>query len=116
MSSKVTPIQAVVNYQNSQNARNSDSDAAIDRARGGTIHIRITIPEERIRVTGGIGAVVIPKKEVNVLIDLEQMPLVNVASYKIEQEQIAPAKMSYPYGGDKEDDEENIWAGTFQRA
>jgi hypothetical protein len=44
------------------------------------------------------------------------MPLVNVASYKIEQEQIAPAKMSYPYGGDKEDDEENIWAGTFQRA
>ena len=116
MNTRLNAMQALVNYQDSQNARNSDSDASIDRARGGTIHIKITIPEERLPVKGGIGTVVIPKKECNVLINLEDLPLVNVASYKIEEEQISPAKMSYPYGGDKDDGAENIWSGTFERA
>ncbi len=98
MGNRVTPIQAIVNYQNSQNARNSDSDASIDRARGGIIQITLTIPSKRYRVSGGLGSVTTAKMSVTIDIDLEQMPLVNVASYEVEEEQIAPEEIPYPNG------------------
>jgi hypothetical protein len=98
MNSRAVPIQAVVNYQNSQNARNSDSDASIDRARGGIIQITLTIPSKIYPVRGGRGIVRTAKMSVTIDIDLEQMPLVNVASYKIEEEQIAPDVIPYPNG------------------
>jgi hypothetical protein len=93
-------IQAVVNYQNSQNARNSDSDASIDRARGGIIKIELTIPEKthKLKVSIGSGVVTIPAVKCTIEIDLEQMPLVNVSGYEIEEEQIGPDEMPYPNG------------------
>lgn len=103
-------------YHDAHNAPASNSQVSIDRARGGTIHLRITIPEERLPVRGGIGSVVIPKKELNLLVDLEELPLVNVASYKIDRNQTGPAKMSYPYGGAVDDGAENVFAGSFERA
>lgn len=108
--------QVKINYSNSYNAQGVTPQPAIDRARGGVIHIKITLPEERIRVSGGPGAVTIPKKECNIMIDLEDMPLVNVSGYEVDREQISPERMSYPYGKDKDDGEENIWAGTFEQA
>jgi hypothetical protein len=99
MSSRAAPIQAVVNYQNSQNARNSDSDASIDRARGGIIQITLTIPSKTYPVQGGNGGQVkTDEMDVTFDIDLEQMPLVNVASYKVEEEQIGPDVIKYPNG------------------
>ena len=109
-------FSARINYQNSVSAQNVTPQPNIDRARGGLIHIEITIPEETIRVSGGIGRVRIPKKVCSFTIDLEQLPLVDVASYRIEQRQISPERMSYPYGGDKDDGEENKFTGTFERA
>ena len=91
-------IQAVVNYQNSQNARNSDSDASIDRARGGIVKIELTIPAQKYPVKGGPGAVTTKEMKCTIEIDLEQMPLVNVSGYEIEEEQIGPDEMPYPNG------------------
>jgi hypothetical protein len=106
--SRVTPIQAVVNYQNSQNARNSDSDASIDRARGGIIKIRLVWPEYSGNTTGrDREPFKIPERVCEFEIDLEQLPLVNVASYKVEEEQIGPEEIPYPNGV------VNPWPGTF---
>ena len=93
-------IQAVVNYQNSQNARNSDSDASIDRARGGIVQVTLNIPAKtyKLKLSIGSGTVTIPKMSCTFEIDLEQMPLVNVAGYEIEEEQIGPDTIAYPNG------------------
>jgi hypothetical protein len=99
MSNSITSIQGLVNYQNSQNARNSDSDASIDRARGGIIQITLTIPSKTYPVRGGKGGqVTTDKMVVTLAIDLEELPLVNTAGYKVEEEQIEPDVMPYPYG------------------
>jgi hypothetical protein len=44
-----------MNYQNGQNARTPDSTPALDRARGGIIVIKLTIPSKTYPVQGGKG-------------------------------------------------------------
>jgi hypothetical protein len=88
-----------MNYQNGQNTRTPDSTPALDRARGGIIVIKLTIPSKTYPVQGGKGGQVkTDEMTVTVKIDLEELPLVNVASYKVEEEQIGPDVMPYPYG------------------
>lgn len=99
MGTGLSAMQAIVNYQNSHNARNSDSDASIDRARGGIIQITLNIPSKTYQVQGGKGGTVTTDAMSATLdIDLEQMPLVNVSSYKVEEEQIGPEEIPYPSG------------------
>lgn len=110
-----TGFSAKINYQHGANAKSISAQPSIDRARGGIIKIELTIPQERVNVTGGPGAVTIPKKVCTFEIDLEQLPLVNVAGYQIDQEQISPERMSYPYGGDFDDgDKSNTYGGAFK--
>lgn len=115
MSSRSGVFSARINYQNAGNAQSISRQPAMDRARGGKIHIKITLPEQRIPVTGGPGAVRIPKQICEFYIDLEELPLVNVAGYATDHVQTGPAKMSYPEGGDMDDGEENIYGGLFER-
>lgn len=70
-----------------------------DRARGGQLKVKLTIPEITRPVEGGKGGqVTIPKRVVEFEIDLERMPLVNVAGYTVERNQIAPDVIAYPNG------------------
>lgn len=71
-----------------------------DRARGGQLKVKLTIPQRRLPVQGGPGAVTIPKQVVEFVIDLERMPLVNVANYAVDRVQVAPPLISYPNGTD----------------
>lgn len=87
-------------YQNGFNAGASNSQVSMDRARGGIITITLTIPEKthRVKTPVGAGAVTIPAVSVTIDIDLEQMPLVNVAGYKTDRTQTGPDEMPYPNG------------------
>jgi hypothetical protein len=85
-------------YQNAFNAPASNSQVSIDRARGGQIQITLTIPSKNYKVRGGLGSVTTDEMQITFEIDLEEMPLVNVASYKTDRTQTGPKKMDYPNG------------------
>lgn len=101
--------QVQFGYQDAFNVPASNSQPSIDRARGGIIKIKLTIPEIVRRVEGGRGGqVTIPARVCEFEIDLEQMPLVDVAAYKVEERQIGPANIPYPNGNT------NPWLGEFK--
>lgn len=75
------------------------SQASIDRARGGQIKITLKIPSKTYAVQGGKGGqVTTDAMSVSFEIDLEEMPLVNVATYKTDRTQTGPATIPYPNG------------------
>lgn len=74
----------------------ANSQGAYDRARGGKIEIKLTIPSQKYNVSGGIGSVVTREMKVTVEIDVELLPLVNVAGYSIEEQQVGPPILEYP--------------------
>jgi len=85
-----------------------------DRARGGKIQIRLVIPSKTYSLdTRDGGTVTTDEMVAEFEIDLEELPLVNVAGYKIEEEQYAPDRMSYPYGKDQDDGGDNKYGTTF---
>lgn len=87
-------------YHDAHNTPASNSQVSIDRARGGQIQITLTIPKKthKLKLSVGSGVVEIPEVSVTFAIDLEQMPLVNVASYKTDRTQTGPATIPYPNG------------------
>lgn len=95
--------QVQFGYQNAFTATASHNQASIDRARGGIIKIKLTLPS--MNIIGGPGRT--PARVCEFQIDLEQMPLVNVASYEVQEEQITPEEIPYPNGNT------NPWTGTF---
>lgn len=67
-----------------------------DRARGGKIQIDLTIPKRTYRLQGSCNGIFsTAEMYVRILIDVEKLPLVNTAGYKIEEEQIAPDEIKY---------------------
>lgn len=71
----------------------------MDRARGGIITITLNIPSKTYPVRGGKGGTVkTDAMSMTLDIDLEQMPLVNVAGYKTDRTQTGPDEMPYPSG------------------
>lgn len=86
-----------VTYQNAFNASSSSSEGAYDRARGGKIEIKLTIPSQTYDLSGPCGgSVKSPEMKLTMVIDVEELPLVNVAGYSIEEEQIGPDTMDHP--------------------
>lgn len=85
-------------YHDAHNAPASNSQVSIDRARGGQIQITLNIPSKTYPVRGGRGRVTTAAMSVTFAIDLEEMPLVNVASYKTDRTQTGPDEMPYPNG------------------
>jgi hypothetical protein len=93
----VEEIAGIGQYGTGRNARTERDAPHIDRARGGTVSVTLIIPAKRIQVQGGKGGFVdIPKEEVTFTIDMEQLPLVNVARYNTTMTQIAPEVIPYP--------------------
>jgi hypothetical protein len=80
------------------------SQGTYDRARGGVLEITFTIPPEIIMVENykfpngnpATGQVTTNRLEATIEIDWELLPLVDVAGYTIEEEQIGPAVLPYP--------------------
>ena len=85
-------------YHDAHNTPASNSQVSIDRARGGKISITLKIPSKTYPVRGGPGRVTTEAMQVSFEIDLEEMPLVNVASYKTDRVQTGPNQMPYPNG------------------
>jgi hypothetical protein len=79
-------------------ARETREDAQYDRARGGQLKVKLTIPEKRLDVKGNFGFVIVPKQTVEFVIDLERMPLVNVSGYAVDRIQTGPPLIEYPNG------------------
>jgi hypothetical protein len=90
-------IATIDQYSTGRDTRVERDAPHIDRARGGTVSVTLIIPAKRIQVQGGKGGFVdIPKEEVTFTIDMEQLPLVNVARYQTTMTQIAPEVIPYP--------------------
>jgi hypothetical protein len=90
-------IAGIAQYGAARTARTENPGAHIDRARGGQVTVKLIIPPKRIGVQGGQGGFVdIPKQEVSFTIDLEQLPLVNVARYNTTMTQVEPLIIPYP--------------------
>ena len=87
-------LSSRLQYANSYNAQAVTPQPSIDRARGGKIKVKLTFP--RTKVEGGSGFV--PRRVCEFEIDLEEMPLVNVAGYRTDRVQVAPDEMPYPNG------------------
>lgn len=86
-----------VNYQNAFNVSAASSEGSYDRARGGLIEIKLTIPSQTYNLSGPCGGKVkSPEMKITIEIDVEKLPLVNVAGYSIEEEQYAPEVMEHP--------------------
>lgn len=86
-----------VSYQNAFNAGAASSEGSYDRARGGKIEIKLKIPSKTYTAQGACGGkVTTAEMNVTILIDVEKLPLVNVAGYSIEEEQYAPKVLEYP--------------------
>ncbi len=86
----------VVN-QNAFNVNAASSEGSYDRARGGLIEIKLTIPSQTYNLSGPCGGKVkSPEMKITIEIDVEKLPLVNVAGYSIEEEQIGPDSMDHP--------------------
>lgn len=86
-----------ITYQNAFNATSSSSQGSYDRARGGKIEIKLTIPSQSYDLQGPCrGNVKSPELKITFEIDIEKLPLVNVSSYTVEAEQIADATLDYP--------------------
>lgn len=100
-------FSARINYQNASDAQGITAQPSIDRARGGIMKIRLVLPPLRLPVIRGRGYVQIPRRVCEFEIDLEHMPLVDVAGYRIEERQVAPDVMPYPNGVT------NPYEGTF---
>jgi hypothetical protein len=84
----------ILNYQNGYTTRNGDPE--IDRARGGIIKLKFDIPSETIETSHPCGGKIKTKAmKVEIEIDLEKLPLVNTASYKIEEMQTGPDTLEY---------------------
>jgi len=83
-------------YQNGYNARTGSPQPSMDRARGGTVTVTLIIPPQILPVRGGSGVVETKQLEVEFTIDMEQLPLVNVAGYRVDEQQIGPPVMPYP--------------------
>jgi hypothetical protein len=96
-----------VGYQNANTTSGFNSQPSIDRARGGIIRIRLVLPSLTRRTNSRRDSFTIPQRVCEFEIDLEQMPLVNVATYAVEEVQIAPEQMPYPNGVT------NPFTGTF---
>lgn len=96
----MSSIVAEVTYPQASSARADSQQPSIDRARGGIIKIKLTIPQETIKAPATIGSAIvdIPKKEVTITIDLEKMPLIDTSAYKVEETQTGPDSMDYPDG------------------
>lgn len=76
---------------------------SIDRARGGLLKIKVTIPSETVKVDGAKlgplprpGTITTKEMKTTVEIDWEKLPLVNTAAYKINEKQVSPDEMPYP--------------------
>lgn len=77
---------------------------SMDRARGGVLAITLTIPPETIKVSPynfpdgkpATGQVTTRQMIGLIEIDWEQLPLVDVAGYRVEEEQVGPAVLPYP--------------------
>jgi hypothetical protein len=79
-------------------ARADGGAHAYDRARGGQLKVTLTIPAMRLPVKGNFGYVNVPERKVTFELDLERMPLVNVAGYAVDRVQVKPTTISYPNG------------------
>lgn len=77
----------------------TNSQGSMDRARGRIITITLNIPSKTYPVQGGRGGTVkTDAMSMPINIDLEEMPLVNVAGYKTDRTQTGPNEMPYPNG------------------
>jgi hypothetical protein len=86
-----------IDYQNAFNVNSANSEGSYDRARGGKIEIKLKIPSKTYTAQGACGGqVTTSEMNVTILIDVEKLPLVNVAGYSIEEEQYAPPTLEYP--------------------
>ena len=84
-------------YQNAFNAGASNSEGAYDRARGGEIELKLTIPSKTLTANGACdGTITTKEMKVTIIIDVEKLPVVNVAGYLIEEEQTGPDSMDHP--------------------
>ena len=84
-------------YQDSFNINAANSEGSYDRARGGKIEIKLKIPSKTYTAQGACGGkVTTAEMNVTLLIDVEKLPLVNTAGYKIGEEQIGPKVLEYP--------------------
>lgn len=55
---------------------------SIDRARGGKIELKLTIPSKTYSLKGPCGGkATLSKMEVTIVIDIEELPLVNTSGY-----------------------------------
>lgn len=106
--------QVQFGYQNAFTAAASHNQASIDRARGGIIKIKITIPELTVRTNSKKDSVTLPERICEFDIDLELLPLVNTSGYAVDREQNSPDRMAYPYGRDAADDATPVpFGGAF---
>ena len=84
-------------YQNGYNASSISPEGAYDRARGGIIKITLSIPSRVLTANGACGGTITTKAmKATIEIDVEKLPLVNVAGYAIEEEQVGPDTLDSP--------------------
>ena len=93
-------------YQNAYNVYEGYGEGSIDRCRGGVLEIKLNIPSRTQTVEGARypsgnrppapGTMTFPAMSTTIKIDWELLPLVNVAGYAIEEEQIGPDVLPYP--------------------
>jgi len=89
-----------INYQDAFNTNAANSQGSIDRARGGKISISLTIPSKTYTDSDGDSHTT-DEMKVSFEIDLELMPLVNVAGYGTNLVQTGPEEIKYPNGNVK---------------
>lgn len=90
-----------VMYHNAFDVDAASSEGSYDRARGGQIEIKLTIPSETLTANGACGGTITTKEmKVTILLDIEKLPLVNVAGYYIEEEQTGPGTLGPGYPDD----------------
>ena len=88
-----------INYFDAVTASAFSDQPTMDRARGGKMKVTLQIPSKTYQVQGGKGGqITTDKMSVTFELDLEQMPLVNVAGYRTDRAQIEPDSMPYPNG------------------
>lgn len=86
-----------MSYQDAFNARVGSTEGSYDRARGGLIEIKLTIPSKTLSANGACGGTINTKEmKVTVVIDVESLPVINVAGYSIEEEQYGPEVLEHP--------------------
>jgi hypothetical protein len=96
-------MNANVVYQNGYNAQTGSPQPSMDRARGGTVSITLVIPPQTLAVVGVTtkgdavaGVATLRQMQTTFTIDMEQLPLVNVAGYRVDEQQIGPPVLPYP--------------------